>query len=271
MIHFRMRNPARLCLCLAVIALCAASPVSADEELVDARTRSAEGLVRVTIVKSGGTYGVQSVAGGGSASADGCAWSVVFAPDLAAAPYGATAGPQPHPEARFALLLCDGSLSRYVWISPDDVMDLDAMAQAEAQRYVEDVLVPDIAIGINPSARGLAGLRSWFWIDGFDGTVEAPPISAFGMSIDVRMSTQRVTWDFGDGTVEEGDLGRAYPEESTVQHAHQADGTYAITATIDLAPEYRVNGGSWLALPGLPIAASADHVVEQRQAVISDF
>jgi hypothetical protein len=155
-------------------------------------------------------------------------------------------------------------------VAPDDVVDLDASARAEAERYVRDVLTPAVSIGVNPSARGLAGLRSWFWIDGFAGTLTAPPISAFGMTIDVRMSAGTVTWDFGDGTVEQGDLGRAYPEESTVQHAHRDAGSYTITATIDLVPEYRVDGGPWTTLPNLSTTASTTHAVEQRQPVITE-
>src|SRR5690606_20208194 len=127
--------------------------------------------------------------------------------------------------------------------------DLDEAARVEAERYVRDVLMPAVSIGVNPVAKGLVGLRSWFWIEGFDGTVTAPPISAFGMTIDVRMSTGSVTWDFGDGTVEPGDLGRAYPAESTVQHAHQSGGTYTVAATLDLVPQYRVDGGAWIMLP----------------------
>ena len=255
---------------ISVVAL--ADPGFAEDRDVtsEATAETISEAVRVTIVKSGGRYGVQSVAGGGGASTDGCTWTVVFAPDLESAPYGSSAGPQPDPEARFAILMCDGSFARYIWVSPEDVMDLDALAEQEARRYVEEVLVPEVGIGVNPSARGLAGLRSWFWIEGFDGTVTAPPISAFGLTIDVRMSTVAVTWDFGDGSVEPGDLGRPYPEESTVQHAHQRDGTYTITATIDLAPEYRVDGGPWLALPNLPAAATTEHDVEQRQAVITE-
>lgn len=247
--------------------------VEADErgDPVRGGAETVADAVRVTIIKSGGRAGVQGVSGGsGGGPRDGCSWTVVYAPELASAPYGSSAGPKPRPDAQFALLMCNGALWGYVWISPDDVVDLDAIARTEAQRYVDEVLVPDIAIGVNPEARGLVGLRSWFWVEGFDGTVEAPPISALGMTIDVRMSTESVTWDFGDGTVEEGDLGRPYPEESTVQHAHRRHGTYTITADIGLAPEYRVDGGPWLSLPGLSATASADHEVEQRQAVITD-
>lgn len=175
----------------------------------------------------------------------------------------------PDPEARLALLLCDGIIVRPIWVAPSDVIDLDAAARAEAERYIQDVLVPAVSIGANPAAKGLVGLRSWFWIEGFGGTVTAPPISAFGMTIDVRMSTGSVTWDFGDGTVEPGDLGRAYPEESTVQHVHQRAGTYTIRADLALVPEYRVDGGPWLTLPNLTASATTTHPVEERQAVVS--
>jgi hypothetical protein len=168
-----------------------------------------------------------------------------------------------------ALLLCNGSVVRVIWVAPADIVDLDALARDEAQRYVEDVLVPNVAIGVNPAARGLVGLRSWFWIEGFGGSVTAPPITAFGLTIDVRMSSGTITWDFGDGVVEAGDLGRAYPAESTVQHAHQHRGSFPITATIDLVPEYRVDGGPWLTLPGLQATATAQHDVEERQAVLT--
>lgn len=254
---------------LIVVTMCP-SRALADGEDVDNEVETVSDAVRVTLLKMGGVYGVQSVSGGGSSgSPSGCTWSLVFAPDLDDVPLGVSAGPKPHPEAQFALLMCDGALYRYVWVAPDDVADVDALARAEAERYVQDVLVPDVTIGVNPAAQGLVGLRSWFWIDGFDGAVQAPPISAFGLTIDVRMSSVGVMWDFGDGVTEPGDLGRAYPEESTVQHAHQRDGTFTITASIDLAPEYRVDGGAWLPLDGLVTVASTTHDVEEREAIIT--
>lgn len=226
--------------------------------------------VRVTVTKAGGEYVVRAVSGGGSAAREGCTWSLLFVPDLADAPYGTSVGQRPDPDARFAMLLCNGEIVRAIWVAPRDVIDLDAAAQTEAQRYVEEVLTPAISIGVNPAAKGLAGLRSWFWIDGFDGTVTAPPIAALGVTIDVRMSTGSVTWDFGDGSVERGDLGRAYPEESSVQHAHRDAGSYVVQAAISLVPEFRVNGGPWFTLPNLTTTASVTHEVQQRQAVVTD-
>lgn len=224
--------------------------------------------VRVTVIRVGGEYTVGEVRGGGTAQ-QGCSWSVVLTPGLEEAPYGTTAGPKPDPDAQFALLLCDGTIVRAIWILPDDIVDLDAAARAEAERYVEDVLMPAVRIGVNPEAQGLAGLRSWFWIDGYAGSVQAPPITVFGLTIDVRMAGERVTWDFGDGSTLDGDLGLAYPAESTVQHAHRASGSFTIGATLHLVPEYRVDGGPWIALPQLAPTATATLPVEEREPVIT--
>lgn len=260
-------------LVVAAVMIATMSSAAADDrgDQVAAAADTLPDAVRVTVLKMGGTYAVQSVAGGGSGGpAQGCVWTVLFTPSLEDAPYGTGAGPMPDPDARLALLLCNGAIMRPIWVAPTDVVDLDAAARAEAQRYVEDVLTPAVSIGVNPAAKGLAGLRSWFWIDGFSGSVTAPPITAFGLTIDVRMSLDSATWDFGDGTVEAGDLGRAYPDESTVRHAYRDAGSYVVSAAIALVPEYRVNGGPWLTLPNLTVTATTTHQVEQRQPVVSN-
>jgi hypothetical protein len=179
-----------LLLLAAVLALCSTDPAFGDDIITDSNgnAETTSDAVRVTLLKLGGEYSVQSITGGSSSGPrQGCSWTLVFTPELESAPYGMSPGPPPDPEARFALLLCDGSIVRALWVAPSDVVDLDAAARAEAQRYVEDVLTPAVSIGVNPAAKGLAGLRSWFWIEGFAGSVTAPPISAFGLTIDVRM------------------------------------------------------------------------------------
>jgi hypothetical protein len=227
--------------------------------------------VRVTVIRMGGAYSVGSVGGGGSGTQQSCTWTVLFAPGLEDAPYGTAVGPKPDPDAQFALLLCNGGILRGIWIAPADVLDVDAVALAEIERFVTDVLMPAVTIGINPDAKGLAGLRSWFWIEGFDGVVQAPTINVFGLAIDVRMTSDHVTWDFGDGASLEGDLGRAYPAESTVQHAHRDSGAYVISATIHLVPEYRVDGGPWITLPNLKPTATTDLEVEEREPVVTQM
>ena len=55
-----------------------------------------------------------------------------------------------------------------------------------------------------------------------------------------------------------------------MRHVHQHDGTFTITATIDLVPEYRVDGGPWLTLPEPPSRRRPPtHDVEERQAVVT--
>jgi hypothetical protein len=256
------------CLVFALV-LFGVTPSAAEDRNVTEETKTVTDAVRVIIVRAGGEDTVRAVRGG-SAPREACDWSVVYVDDLDQATYGTSAGPKPDPEARLALLLCNGTVVQPIWIAPRDVVDVDASAGGLAQRYIEDVLEPGVEIGINPAARGLAGLDSWFWIEGFDGTVTAPPISAFGMTIEVRMSSGTVSWDFGDGTVVDGDLGVPYPEESTVRHAHQHDGTFTITAAIDLVPEFRLDGGPWLVLPNLQAVATTTHAVEEREAVVTD-
>jgi hypothetical protein len=242
---------------------------SAEDRDVTQEVETVEDAVRVTVIRTGGQDIVRTVSGGSAGAQEGCVWSLVFAPELEDAPYGISPGPKPHPDAQFALLLCNGEIVQPIWVSPDDIVDADALARENIERYVEDVLVPTVGIGVNPAARGLVGLDSWFWVEGFDGSATAPPITAFGVTIDVRLSAGSVTWDFGDGGVVSGDLGRPYPAESSVRHVHQRDGTYTITATIELVPEYRIDGGPWSTLPNLEASASVDHDVEQRQAVIT--
>ncbi len=148
-----------------------------------------EDAVRVTIVRSGGEDVITSLRGGRAAKREGCAWSLVYAPELEDAPYGISPGPMPHPDAKFALLLCNGTIVQPIWVAPDDIVDVDALARDLAEQYIEDVLEPDVSIGVNPAARGLVGLDSWFWVEGFDGAATAPPIAAFGLTIDVRMQS----------------------------------------------------------------------------------
>jgi hypothetical protein len=264
----------RLAVSCLLVVLALGQPAMADEggyDEVGVGAATTPDAVRVTVIRMGGAYSVGSVSGGGAATQRSCSWTVLLAPGLEDAPYGTSVGPRPDPEAQFALLLCNGGVTRGIWIAPSDILDVDAVASAEVERYVTDVLMPAVTIGINPDAKGLVGLRSWFWIEGFAGVVQAPTINVFGLAIDVRMTSNRATWDFGDGVSLEGDLGRAYPAESTVQHAHRDGGSYVIGATIHLVPEYRVDGGPWITLPELTPTATTDLEVEEREPVITEM
>src|SRR5690606_11781477 len=112
---------------------------------------------------------------GADDAADSCTWSAI--PAQYSNEGDVITAPRPDGVSEAAVLyvlFCDGNYHSTVWVMPEDVIDLDAAIAAEAQRYVEDVLAPGISIGVNPSARGLVGLPSWFWVEGFSGSVTAP-------------------------------------------------------------------------------------------------
>src|SRR3546814_86189 len=198
---------------LGVLLWVTSAPVSAEEQDYSgtADASSTPNAVRVTILRMGGVDRVHSIAGGGS-TPGGCSWTVqageVLGPDE-----NVTAGTDPDDMHTLYVLFCNGTYYDQVWIGPDDIVDLDALAGGEAARYVEDVLAPGVSIGVNPDARGLVGLRPWFWVEGFDGAAVTVPVAALGLTVNVQLSVGSVSWDFGDGTVESGSLGEAYPAE----------------------------------------------------------
>jgi hypothetical protein len=92
------------------------------------------------------------------------------------------------------------------------------------------------------------------------------------MSVAVRVTRGQVTWNFGDGSPSvTGDLGKAYPDRSSVRHVYTDRTTgdpYRVTATFDLVPEFRVDSGPWQPLPAIDRVATMTYRVREVQAVI---
>jgi len=170
-------------------------------------------------------------------------------------------------------LLCDGRHVRWLWLDPG-TPSTAADPRVIAERAVADVGLPAMGIGVNPGARGLVGVESWFWAQGYDGTPITRQVSAFGMVVDVEITAASVHWDFGDGTSTTGDLGLAYPQRSTVTHAYRTDSggpghDYAVSMDVDFAPRFRVDGGAWSPLPDINKSQSVAYHVIQAQAVVT--
>jgi hypothetical protein len=103
-------------------------------------------------------------------------------------------------------------------------------------------------IAVNPTAVGLVGLASWFWL--------APTPRAISINENYRGIEYTVTatpsgadWDFGDGTSDlfagRSGFGLPYPQASTVSHTYEAHSRqgYVVKASI----RYDV---SWAAMVG---------------------
>lgn len=140
-------------------------------------------------------------------------------------------------------------------------------------RLRDEMPIPRVTVEINPE-RGLAGAESWFWIEGYGGAAITDSTDAFGDLVEVEARVQQYEWSFGDGTTLMSQTpGRAYPERSEVRHMYERSSAgllygYPVDVTFVFAVRYRVDGGSWIELPGITRDAHADYPVRESQAVI---
>lgn len=175
-------------------------------------------------------------------------------------------------------LYCDGTWKSIVWIEiiiddPVNPVPPPTDPRVIAERLRDRLPVPSVSVKINPD-RGVVGVDSWFWIDGYNGAALTRSTDAFGWLVEVEARVTRYEWSFGDGKVVTSDSpGRAYPERSQVRHVYErssagfADG-YQVDASFAFEVRYRVDGGSWITLPGITRTSRADYPVRESQAVI---
>lgn len=174
-------------------------------------------------------------------------------------------------------LYCDGEWRGVVWIEIilDEEGDAAPPATPEevAERLRDRLPIPRVTVEINPS-RGVVGVDSWFWLDGYDGSALSRSTDAFGSLVEVEARVGHYEWSFGDGTVISSDSpGRAYPDRSSVRHVYErssaglADG-YTVDASFVFDVRYRIDGGAWRSLPVITRTAQANYPVRESQAVI---
>lgn len=174
-------------------------------------------------------------------------------------------------------LICDGEAVGVVWLPIDGGGGPVAPALSPreiAMNLRERIPIPSVTIKINPE-RGLVGVESWFWIEGYDGEPITESTDAFGGRVDVEARVQRYEWSFGDGKgMKTENPGRPYPERSDVRHMYERsslghDRGYPVEVGFFFSVRYRVDGGGWIDLPGIERVAEARYPVRESQAVIS--
>jgi hypothetical protein len=175
-------------------------------------------------------------------------------------------------------VICDGDIKSIVWILiPDSGSGSPGGAvrdPADVARELRDrIPIPRVTVDINPG-RGLVGVESWFWIDGYDGRPITNSTDAFGDLVQVEAQVTRYEWSFGDGATFVGESpGRAYPQRSDVHHVYQRSSAglpdgYTVVVDFVFAVRYRVNRGAWIELPGITRTSQANYPVRESQAVI---
>ncbi len=219
-----------------------------------------EDAVRVTVVKIGGEHRVQ--VGVGRVDRRGAGVHLVGGVRARSGGRARTAHRRARSRTRMLGSRCCCATGRScgpIWVAPADIVDLDALARDEAQRYVEDVLVPGRAHRGEPGGtRGWSGLRSWFWVDGFGGSVTAPPITRLRSHhrrahvvghrhLGLRRRRRRI----------DGDLGGPTRRSRPCATSTSAMAPSPSPPSSPCVPEYRVDGGPWLTLPNLPSASAS--------------
>lgn len=179
--------------------------------------------------------------------------------------------PAPGPGYQPYHVFCGGDYVTSAWLRPQQ-FGLDPRDLAE--QLVRDLPYPAAQVGVSPAGRGLTGLESWFWVEGYTTTPIADQVSELGMTVDVEAVAASVSWDFGDGTTAPGrDLGQAPPARSSVVHTYERRSrpTFTVRALVRLDVRWRLDGGPWQDLD--PIARTgvlAYPVVESRAALVPD-
>jgi hypothetical protein len=174
------------------------------------------------------------------------------------------------------MVWCDGEAVGVVWLTVGGAGSPPTAALSPEQiamRLRERIPIPNVRIEVNPE-RGLVGVESWFWIEGYDGEPIVESTDAFGRSVEVEARVERYEWSFGDGKViKTANPGRPYPERSDVRHVYQRSSLgysmgYTVEAGFFFSVRYRVGGGGWIDLPGIERVAQTRYPVRESQALI---
>ncbi len=164
---------------------------------------------------------------------------------------------------------CNDEYIGTVWIRPQQ---FGVDPRAIAQELVRDLPYPAATVGAVPQARGLTGLDTQFWVDGYTAAPVQDTVTQFGLTVDVEATPTSVSWDFGDGTVAKGlGPGTAPPAPSNVVHMFEtrARPAFSVRALIILSVRWRLNGGSWQTIdPVIRTAVRSYPVVESRAALV---
>jgi hypothetical protein len=179
--------------------------------------------------------------------------------------------PAPGPEyVAYQVWYC-GVYVASVWLRPQQ---FGADPRTVAEQVVRDLPYPAATVGANPAGRGLTGLTSWFWVEGYTGAPIVDAVRELGMTVTVEATPSSVDWDFGDDTIgRDLGLGVAPPGRATVGHAYETRGTpaFRVRVLVRLAVRWRLGSGPWQPLAPVVRTAVLDYpVVSTRAALVPD-
>jgi hypothetical protein len=132
------------------------------------------------------------------------------------------------------------------------------------------VLAADPDLRISPSAIGLTGLDSYFWLAN-----EPRPIVATadvpGIAVTAEARPIRYSWDFGDGTTRSTThIGRRWTRRrpGNIAHLYETSDTYTVRAAVVWEARWRLGTGAWQPLGYFTTADSVEYPVRQIVALL---
>src|SRR6266511_3639098 len=172
-------------------------------------------------------------------------------------------------------LWCNRDMRGLVWLDMSGGNPVAAVdPETIAMHLRDEIPVPNVEIGINPD-RGLVGVESWFWLEGYDGSPIEDSTDAFGQLVEVEARVKQYEWSFGDGdTIAARTPGRSYPHRSQIRHVYERSSAglssgFPVEVTFAFNVRYRVEGGGgWIEIPGISRVAETSYRVRESQAVI---
>jgi hypothetical protein len=205
---------------------------------------------------------------GGSSS---CTWTALPVDPLLLANRQVAMPPQPadDPDAGLYALYCGTEYRGLAWLGPRRFATSPSAPVVE--ELVRRIEVLPAVVQVRPDGRGITGIPSLFWVDGYDGTPIDETLRALGLTVTVRAVLRDAVWDFGDGTAPvHATLGEAWPRRSSVRHNYADPSTgdgYTVTVRVTLDPSFAVNGGPATSLAPIVLRFTRNYVVHEVQAV----
>jgi hypothetical protein len=198
-----------------------------------------------------------------------CTWKALPIDPLTLGDMRVEVTDQPARDARLYALYCDAEYRGLAWLGARDFVA--SPSDPVVEQLVRRIELLPAQVRVRPDTRGVTGIPSLFWVDGYDGAPIRETLTAFGITVTVEAALRDVVWDFGDGTppVHAG-LGEAWPRRSSVRHNY-ADrspvGGYPVTVRVTLDPTYSVDGGASVSLTPIVLTFTRPYEVREVQAV----
>jgi hypothetical protein len=177
-------------------------------------------------------------------------------------------GPSPGQGFDLYLIWCGNGPVSLRWLGP---RDFSAVAtQPLVDEALRRVSVLPAGVNVRPDNRGVTGIASLFWVEGYGGAPLQASESAFGLTVQVTAQLVGVEWSFGDGAPsDQSGLGEAWPKRSSVRHTYRNPSgaqPYTVTARLILQPSYTVDGVAGEPLAPIVVQITREYIVHEVQA-----